>query len=84
MIILSVQVPVRCMSDTQLVEQLAGQPADVQAEILRINTEARNIGLQAALLVPFLAGLLGFLNSFRMVKLPDPEPSSAAEGLVMG
>ena len=72
------------MSDTQLVEQLAGQPADVQAEILRINTEARNIGLQAALLVPFLAGLLGFLNSFRMVKLPDPEPSSAAEGLVMG
>ena len=72
------------MSDTQLVEQLAGQPADVQAEILRINTEARNIGLQAALLVPFLASLLGFLNSFRMVKLPDPEPSSAAEGLVMG
>ena len=55
-----------------------------QAEIVRINTEARNIGLQAALLVPFLASLLGFLNSFRMVKLPDPEPSSAAEGLVMG
>jgi EmrB/QacA subfamily drug resistance transporter len=72
------------MSDTQLVEQLAGQPADVQAEILRINTEARNNALQFALLVPFLAGLLGFLNSFRMVKLPDPEPSNAAESLLAG
>ncbi len=72
------------MSDTQLEEQLAGQPADVQAEILRINTEARNIALQVALLVPFLASLLGFLNSFRMVRMPDPEPSNAAEGLLMG
>jgi MFS family permease len=72
------------MSDTQLVEQLAGQPADVQAEILRINTEARNTALQVALLVPFLAGLLGFLNSFRMVKLPDPEPSNAVESLLAG
>ena len=72
------------MSDTQLVEQLAGQPADVQAEILRINTEARNNALQVALMVPFLAGLLGFLNSFRMVKLPDPEPSNAAESLLAG
>ena len=29
------------MSNTQLEEQLAGQPAEVQAEILRINTEAQ-------------------------------------------
>ena len=72
------------MSDTQLEEQLAGQPADVQAEILRINTEARNFALQVALMVPFLAGLLGFLNSFRMVKLPDPEPSNAVESLLAG
>jgi hypothetical protein len=72
------------MSDTLLVEQLAGQPTDVQAEILRINTEARNVALQVALMVPFLAGLLGFLNSFRMVKLPDPEPSNAAESLLAG
>jgi hypothetical protein len=35
-------------------------------------------------MVPLLAGLLGFLNSFRMVKLPDLAPSSAAEGLLMG
>jgi MFS family permease len=72
------------MSDTQLVEQLAGQPEEVQAEILRINTDARSFALQVALLVPLLAALLGFMNSFRMVKLPDPEPSSAAEGLLMG
>jgi len=36
------------------------------------------------LLVPFLASLLGFLNSFRMVKMPDPEPSNAAESLLAG
>ena len=29
------------MSNTALAEQLAGQPADVQAEIIRINTDAR-------------------------------------------
>lgn len=72
------------MSDTQLQAQIAGQPEEVQQEILRINSESRFIALQVALLVPLLAGLLGFLNSFRMVKLPDPEPSSAAEGLLMG
>jgi hypothetical protein len=72
------------MSNTQLEEQLIGQPADVQAEIIRINTDARFIALQVALLVPLLASLLGFINSFRMVKLPDLEPSSAAEGLLLG
>ncbi len=56
------------MSNTQLEAQLAGQPAEVQEEILRINTEARYIALQVALMVPLFAGLLGFLNSFRMVK----------------
>ena len=72
------------MSNTQLQEQLAGQPADVQAEIIRINTEARHIALQVALLVPLMAGLLGLLDSFRMVRLPDLEPSAAAEGFVLG
>ena len=33
--------------------------------------------------MPLIAGLLGFVNSFRMVRLPDPEPSSAAEGMVL-
>jgi hypothetical protein len=72
------------MSDTQLEAQLVGQPADLQAEIIHINRESRYVAMRFALLVPFLAGLLGFLNSFRMVRLPDPEPSSAAEGMVLG
>jgi hypothetical protein len=72
------------MSDTQLAEQLAGQPPEVQAEIIRNNTEARYFAMQVALLVPLMASLLGLLNSFRMVKLPDLEPSSAAEELLVG
>lgn len=72
------------MSNTQLEQQLAGQPEEIQAEIIRINTEARELGLQVALLVPLLASLLGFVNSFRMRRLPDPEPSAAAEGLAFG
>ena len=50
------------MSNTQLEEQLAGQPPEIQDEIIRINTDARPIALQVALLVPILAGLLGLLN----------------------
>ena len=60
------------MSNTQLEELLAGQPAATQAEIIRINTDARPLALQVALLIPILAGLLGLLNSFRMMRLPDP------------
>jgi hypothetical protein len=37
-----------------------------------------------ALLIPLLAGLLGFLNSFRMMRLPDPKPVSSAEGMGFG
>ena len=65
------------MSNTALEEQLQGQPPAVQDEILSINTDSRHIALQVALLVPLLAGLIGFGNSFRMVRLPDPEPSGA-------
>ena len=60
------------------------QPPDVQAEIIRINTDARPLALQVALLVPILAGLLGLFNSFRMMRLPDPAPSGAAEGMALG
>ena len=63
------------VSNTHLEELLAGQPEATKAEILRINTDSRHIALQVALLVPLLAGLIGFGNSFRMVRLPDPEPS---------
>ena len=47
------------MSNTQLAEQITGQPAAVEAEVLAINDDARNLSLQVALLVPLLAGLLG-------------------------
>ncbi len=72
------------MSNTQLKQQLAGQPAAVQDEIIRINTDARPLALQVGLLVPVLAGLLGLLNSFRMMRLPDPAPSGSAEGMGWG
>jgi hypothetical protein len=72
------------MTNTHLEELLAGQPADVEAEIIRINTDARPIALQIALAVPLLAALLGLLNGIRMTRLPDPEPSSAAEGVLGG
>ena len=68
------------MSDAQLEELLAGQPEDVQNEIIRINTEARPLALQIALFVPILAGLAGLVTSFRMMRLPDPKPSGAGEG----
>jgi hypothetical protein len=72
------------MTNTQLDKQLAGQPPEIKDEILRINTDARHIALQVALLIPILAGLLGLFNAFRMMKLPDPAPSSAAEAMALG
>ena len=71
------------MTNTQLAELLVNQPPEVQDEIIRINTEARPISLQVALLIPLLAGLIGLFNSFRMMRLPDPTPSGA-EGTVLG
>ena len=72
------------LSNTALEEQLSGQPPAVKAEIIRINTEARPLALQIALLIPILAGLLGLFNSFRMMRLPDPKQSGTAEGMVLG
>ena len=72
------------MSTTQLEELLVGQPQDVQAEIIRINTDARVIALQVALLVPLLAALVGLFNGFRMMRLPDPVSSGSAEGMALG
>jgi EmrB/QacA subfamily drug resistance transporter len=67
------------MSNTKLQKQIAGQPAEIQDEIVAINTDARPLALQVALLVPILAGLLGLFNGFRMMRRPDPAPSDAAE-----
>ena len=72
------------MSNTQLEQQLASHPEKIQNEIIRINTDARPLALQIALLIPILAGGLGLLNSFRMMRLPDPVPSGTAESAVLG
>jgi hypothetical protein len=72
------------MSNTQLQELLATQPPATQQEILRINTEARHLALQVALVVPLIAGLIGLFNGWRMQRLPDPKPSEAADSLLVG
>jgi EmrB/QacA subfamily drug resistance transporter len=64
------------MSNTELAKVLVKQPPDVQAEIIRINTDARPIALQVALGIPLLAALIGLVNSFRMARQKDP-PSVA-------
>ena len=68
------------MSNTQLNALLVEQPEAVQAEILRINTHARDLSLQAALLVPVIAALIGLFNAFRMMRLPEITPPSSTEG----
>jgi EmrB/QacA subfamily drug resistance transporter len=72
------------MSNTQLEELLVGQPEEIQDEIIRINTDARPLALQVALLIPILAGLVGLFNSFRMMRLPDPKSSGSVEGVAFG
>jgi hypothetical protein len=67
------------VSNTQLDELLGDEPQAVREEILSINTDATNLALQVALLVPILAGLLGLFDAFRMMRLPDVEPSAPAE-----
>jgi len=72
------------MSNTQLQQQISGEPQEVQDAVLAINTHARNRSLQVALLVPAIAGLLGLANSFRMRRLPDIKPAAPIEGLDFG
>jgi EmrB/QacA subfamily drug resistance transporter len=72
------------MSNTQLTQQLDGQPPDVREEIVRINTQVRPRALQVGLLLPFAVGLLGVVNALRMRRLPDPAPNSAVEGSAFG
>jgi EmrB/QacA subfamily drug resistance transporter len=71
------------MSNTQLDALLDGQPPEIEAEILRINEDARPLALQVALVIPLLAGVFGLINGFRMARLPDPQPSGS-EGMAIG
>src|SRR3954469_14310886 len=72
------------MSNTRLDALLADEPKEIRDEIIRINTDARPRALQVALLIPVLAGLVGLFNAFRMMRLPDPAPSRAVEGVALG
>lgn len=72
------------MSDAQLQGLLVGQPKAVQDEILSINTDARHLALQVALLITLLASVAGLFNGFRMMRLPDPQPSASPDGMVLG
>ena len=67
------------MSDSQLQAQIADQPAAIQQEIIAINTDARPLALQVALGVPIIAGLLGLLLGFRMMRRPDPVASESGD-----
>jgi hypothetical protein len=80
----ALETDAQIFSNTQLKKQLASHPEKIQNEIIRINTDARDLALQMALLIPILAGGLGLFNSFRMMRLPDPVPSGTAEGAVLG
>ena len=57
------------MSNTGLEELLADEPPEVSAEMIRINTEARHLALQVALLIPILAGV---------ARHPERVPDAAA------
>jgi hypothetical protein len=71
------------VTNTHVEQLLAGQPKDIQDEIIRINTDARPLALQVALLIPILAGLCGLTISFLMMRQPDPAPSAAVEGVTL-
>ncbi len=62
----------RIISNTELEALLDASRADpeLQAEIIRINTEARPQALRLALLAPLAAGFLGLLTSTRLPRNP--------------
>ena len=72
------------VSNTDLAVVLTKEPPAVQEAILNINTDATNLALQVALLVPIVAGLFGLFGSFRMMRLPDIEPSADVEAAALG
>ena len=71
-------------SNAKLEQLLAEEPKAVQDEVISINTDATNRSMQVALLVPIIAGLIGLFNAFRMMRLPEIEPSASIEGATLG
>jgi MFS family permease len=72
------------VSNTQLAELLTDEPPAVRQEVLKINSDATNLALQVALLIPIIASLLGFARASRMMRLPDVEPSASVEAAALG
>jgi hypothetical protein len=72
------------LSTTQLELLVDDQPEEIGDEVVRINTEARPIALQIALLVPLVSALLGLVVSLRMGRLPDIVPNPSAEEFALG
>ena len=72
------------VSNSQLDKLLVDESPAVRQEILKINTDSTNLALQVALLIPILAGVLGLMNSARMMRLPDIEPSASVEAAALG
>ena len=72
---------VRIISSTELEELLDESEADpeLQAEIIRINTEARPQALRLALLAPLLAGFVGLATSTRLPHNPATDVPSLPE-----
>ena len=62
------------MSNTKLEEQLIGQPPEIRAEVIRINTDVRPLALQVALLVPILAGAARALERLPHDAATRPDP----------
>jgi hypothetical protein len=72
------------MSNSQLDALITDEPPEVEAAILEINDDARNLSLQVALAIPLLAALIGLVNSLRMMRLPDVVPAGPLEGTDFG
>ena len=72
------------VSNTQLAKLVADEPPRCSGRDSEDQHRRDNLALQVALLIPILAGLLGLMNSFRMMRLPDIEPSAAVEAAALG
>ena len=72
------------MSNTQLEQQLAGEPQAIQAEVLSINTDARHHRAADRPADPALRGPTRALQRVPDDAAPDPKSSSGVEGAVLG